>query len=169
MNENLDKLKKVSNMLSKIVTVIIVLLVLFCLKDFMVGFYQGFIEASGNIVSSQGSASASLSFSQIISKIANACSAIIFIFILVIVKKVLSSLEKNNTPFVLENVKKFKLMAVLMLVIEPIQMVLLLIENHSLQLSLSDGLVFISGIILLAISVIFEYGISLQQDIDETL
>ena len=92
----------------------------------------------------------------------------------------LRSTQTEESPFNLKNVRRLKIIAILLVVFEPYsyvsQWVLsklypivlpgdITVEVHS---SLG-GVVFAAGLVVYCVSLVFSYGISLQAQVDETL
>ena len=99
--------------------------------------------------------------------------------ILVIVALILLSFYKIGRPFTVANVKRLKSVAVIMILIEPLQYALNIALNHFRPL-IDDGLKityvifyggvwFAIGLAVLCMSQMFQYGMLLQSENDETL
>jgi len=106
---------------------------------------------------------------------------LILLAILVFALILLRSIKTAETPFALKNVKLLKAIALLLVVLEPcssfIQWVMgqlhpidlgggTVIATSGLQLG---GVFLATGLVVYCIALVFEYGISLQQQADETL
>ena len=98
---------------------------------------------------------------------------------LIISLSLLHSAKSDVSPFNIKNVKKLKMIAVLLVMFEPYFYVsewvcnkyyAIVIEGMTLETHSSVlGIVFSAGLVVYCVSLIFEYGISLQQQVDETL
>ena len=99
---------------------------------------------------------------------------------LVIALSLLCSIRKDESPFNCMNVKRLKTIAVLLVLFEPYFFIAQLIHNRKFPLVSSDGntvlvrttlngLVVVVGLIVYCVALVFEYGISLQKQVDETL
>ena len=111
---------------------------------------------------------------------ATAVGAIIMLAIFVLSLLVLKSVRADATPFNPKNVKRLKAIALLLVVFEPYTLIsgqimqrlypLILEGGISVEIRSSlGGVVFSAGIIVYGIALVFAYGISLQQQVDETL
>lgn len=97
----------------------------------------------------------------------------------------LKALRDERTPFCAKNVKQLKVIALLLMVAEPLQRIanLFLLQHWVLSIkqmkdvnaALADSgfmypdTVFIAGLAVWCIALVFEYGIELQKQADETL
>lgn len=99
---------------------------------------------------------------------------------LVIGLSLLNSIRKDETPFNYRNVNKLKAIAILLVIHEPYYFIAQRSIQKFLPIVLSDGssilvksslggFVFVSGLVVYCIALVFEYGISLQNQVDETL
>lgn len=99
---------------------------------------------------------------------------------LAIALKLLLSIKKEKTPFNLKNVKRLKAIAVLLMTLEPYQYIATYVVNKLNPLFLDDGIkvtvrtswggcILTAGLVIYCVSLVFEYGISLQNQVDETL
>jgi len=106
--------------------------------------------------------------------------AFIILGTLVIALITLYSIKKDETPFNISNVNRLRTMAVLLIAYEPYFLINQIIFRKLYPIVLSDGssieihstisgVALVSGLVVYCISLIFEYGISLQQQFDETL
>ena len=99
--------------------------------------------------------------------------------VLFIASGMLKSLKSGYTPFTKVNVKRLKVISILLIAIEPIQMIFGGIFNALRPLTASGekivsvtsmgGMVIVLGLIVFCIALVFEYGIELQTQSDETL
>ena len=100
--------------------------------------------------------------------------------ILVIALCLLFSVRRAETPFSQKNIKLLKVIAVLLIVYEPISIIMQMIVKRFHPIVLPDGssivvrsslggIVAATGLAVYCISLVFQYGISLQEQVDETL
>lgn len=105
---------------------------------------------------------------------------LIILATLVIALILLFSTRKDETPFNLKNVKRLKAIAILLVTLEPYQFVSEWVFDNFYPIVLSDntavtvhtswgGCILVAGLVVYCISLVFEYGISLQKQVDETL
>jgi hypothetical protein len=99
---------------------------------------------------------------------------------LIISFSLLNSIRKEETPFTIKNTTKLKVVALLLVAYEItviisqyiIHNVFLRYENpdHGTVMETSlGGIVIVLGLVVYCIALVFEYGISLQNQVDETL
>ena len=99
---------------------------------------------------------------------------------LIISFSLLHSIRKEETPFTKKNTAKLKVVALLLVSFEIsvtisqyiMHTVFLRYENpdHGAVMETSlGGVVMVSGLVVYCIALVFEYGISLQNQVDETL
>ena len=100
----------------------------------------------------------------------------------------LFSIKKDETPFIFKNVKKLKIIAVLLVIYELGGYLSQHLFNHffsdMLEITIVDsdgtissgggyttlsGVVLITGLFVYFIALVFQYGITLQEQVDETL
>jgi len=105
----------------------------------------------------------------------------IIIVILFFAGKLLKSLKFNYTPFTLENAKSLKAIAILLILAEPFYYLTLFISNQIVMNSAGSntyisvphifygGIVIALGLIVYCIALVFQHGVDLQQQSDETL
>ena len=106
---------------------------------------------------------------------------IIFVLALLgIGANLLYSIRKDATPFDKKNVIKLKAIAILLIVYEPYYYLAEYLMNRFRPIILSDGslitlssplngVIFVTGLVMYCVALIFQYGISLQNQVDETL
>jgi len=99
---------------------------------------------------------------------------------LIICFSLLHSIRKNETPFTRKNVIKLKVVAILLVVFELCVFASQRLINtlffrfadanfsYAMEVSLG-GVVAVLGMVVYCIALVFEYGISLQNQVDETL
>ena len=99
---------------------------------------------------------------------------------LIICFSLLHSIRKNETPFTRKNTIKLKVVAVLLVVFELCVFASQRIINTFFLRFADDSLMFVTevslggvvavlGMVVYCIALVFEYGISLQNQVDETL
>jgi len=92
----------------------------------------------------------------------------------------LYSIRKDETPFTSKNVVKLKAIAILLVVLEIYRFAaerilnsffpIILADNTQIVVeSFSGGIVITIGLVVYGIALVFNYGISLQHQVDETL
>lgn len=99
--------------------------------------------------------------------------------ILILVALIIWSFYKQARPFTSTNVKRLKSIAIIMIILEPIQYLLNLLLNYFRPITEDGtkvtyvisygGVWFAIGLAILCMSQIFKYGICLQNESDETL
>ena len=96
----------------------------------------------------------------------------------------LLSIRKEETPFTAKNVKLLKVVAIMLMAFEPLQVISARIPLvgestvmdggttvptvHSMSY-FPSGVILVVGIVVFCVALIFDYGISLQKQSDETL
>jgi len=112
--------------------------------------------------------------------IINFTGAPIMLASLIIGYSLLHSIRKEESPFIKTNAKKLKIIAILLVVFEFYIIISQEIlfrfffrfatPSHSILMETSlGGVVIVMGLIVYCIALVFEYGISLQNQVDETL
>ncbi len=112
--------------------------------------------------------------------ISNLLLALIIILIMTNVILLLHSISHDETPFTVKNVNKLKWISIFLIAFEPISILMQFIINKVVLLSASEnsistsitslgGMVFITGLAVLGLTMVFRYGVELQQQADETL
>ena len=102
--------------------------------------------------------------------------AAIFVFSLLI----LYTVKNHETPFHKKNVIRLKIIAGLLAALEPYLLLLQRLSHLFYPIIVDDGIkvevyssmggmVFATGLVVYCISLVFDYGISLQTQVDETL
>lgn len=90
----------------------------------------------------------------------------------------LKSLRDDRTPFCLNNVRRLKVIALLLIVIEPLPRLLILLVwavlspgsmNRPDIYTSYEGTAAIAGLAVWCIALVFDYGMTLQNQADETL
>ena len=100
--------------------------------------------------------------------------------ILIITLLILLSIRRNVTPFNLKNVKLLKAISILLVMYEPVSWIMGNLLSHFHPIIMNDGssvvirtslggIVIVTGLAVYCISLVFQYGISLQVQVDETL
>ena len=109
----------------------------------------------------------------------NIITSAMVLVVLFVASSLLRSIKSDDTPFISKNTKRLKIISFLLVAIEPIQMILgaifnvirPLTENGEKIISVTSmgGMVIILGLIVFCIALVFERGIELQKQSDETL
>ena len=99
---------------------------------------------------------------------------LVLLSILICALTVLLAIRKDETPFNVKNVRLLKRIAILLMVVEPYEVFAgwitsLFSSPRIMTLYLPAGCVFAAGLVVYCVSLVFDYGISLQKQIDETL
>ena len=92
----------------------------------------------------------------------------------------LSTIRKDETPFSPKNVRHLKVIAALLVILEPYLLAAQWCLHRFYPIVLSDGTtvethstmggtIFAAGFVVYCVALVFEYGIILQQQADETL
>ena len=96
----------------------------------------------------------------------------------------LHAIRKEESPFHLGNVKRLKMIAALLIVMEPCMFIAGRIYNRYNAIVIGanefgditlemhtrvDGFILTTGLIIYCIALVFQYGIALQTQVDETL
>ena len=98
----------------------------------------------------------------------------------VVCTNLLYSIRRDETPFMTRNIKKLKAFAVLIVAFEAFRFITERIFNYFFPIIIDDntlivvesfhgGIVISAGLVVYCIALVFEYGISLQIQVDETL
>ena len=103
-------------------------------------------------------------------------SALFLIVLMVTGICLLNSIRKDESPFNRKNVLRLKIIAVLMIAIEPYVKLTTFIFLRFFHDGTGDfgimsngGFILVSGLVVYSIALVFDYGISLQTQVDETL
>ena len=102
-------------------------------------------------------------------------SALVMLSVQIFVVILLLSVKKDETPFNLKNVRLLKSIAILLMVLEPLEVIAsriptVLSDNTvAVMTYFPSGSIFVAGIVVYCISLVFKYGITLQKQFDETL
>ncbi|AQR94305.1 DUF2975 domain-containing protein [Clostridium saccharoperbutylacetonicum] len=147
--------------------------------DFLISSSNLHFFSGGNISKSLVTYTAEQPFSNIV--LAFIISQIIFLIkqslvisIFYYINKILTNIENNYTPFIIENSKKIKLVGLLIIAYSILPNLIaypllkLITKGVSLDINSSIPIIFAASFILL-LSKIFTYGCELQKDSDETL
>ena len=94
----------------------------------------------------------------------------------------LSAIKAEETPFQHKNVKRLKTIALLLILFEPLSFILGLIHLRFSPIAADlfdgpawlaymnfSGIVLMAGLIIYCVSLVLQYGVSLQTQVDETL
>jgi len=98
----------------------------------------------------------------------------------IVCSNLLFSIRRDETPFMIKNVKKLKILAMLIVAFEVCRLITervfnrffsIIIDDNTLIVveSFSGGIVISAGLVIYAVALVFQYGISLQTQVDETL
>ena len=112
--------------------------------------------------------------------ISNLLLLLISIIIMVNVILLLHNISSYETPFTVKNVNKLKWISIFLVAFEPISMLMQFITNKIILLTSSDhiaattftsfgGMIFVTGLAVLGLTMVFRYGVELQRQSDETL
>ena len=157
-----EQIKKISKKLSAVVTFIILL---------FLGFWvYNAVQLVNNL---------SYSYTGI-NLLLNSSLSVLSLLILFCVLFLLRSIFKERTPFTKKNVKYLKVISILLIIFEPLQMFISWIGNKFFPIILDNsikitsfttlgGILLITGIGVFCIALVFEYGVILQTQSDETL
>lgn len=93
--------------------------------------------------------------------------------VMLLCERILGTVNTENTPFVAENVRRLKIMSVLMAVVSVVpswlaQIVSFILGDRNLLMEVELGMLMIA-LVIWCLALIFEYGVTLQQREDETL
>ena len=104
----------------------------------------------------------------------DAVRVILLFSILICALLVLLAIKKDETPFNVKNVKLLRVIAILLAIVEPYGMFAdwissLLSSFGPVVLFLPAGCTLAAGLVVYCISLVFEHGVSLQKQTDETL
>jgi len=167
MNRNNKKLQKTSQIVSIVVRIVQIILLLTILTNIYFG------AGATNTEDQYGVGD------PITSTIANASIAVIVLIALFIISSFLKSLRQDYTPITDKNIKRLKTVAILVMIIEPVVMginsignMLRPIDESGMKVqvySYMGGMVFVLGLIIFCIAIVFGYGCHLQKQSDETL
>jgi hypothetical protein len=99
---------------------------------------------------------------------------LIVLSILICAMVLLRSIKKDESPFNFSNVKFLKRIAILIAILDPFEIIASMIPvsfggYNVTTFFLPSGCFFVAGIVVYCVSLVFEYGISLQKQYDETL
>lgn len=109
--------------------------------------------------------------------------ALIVLAILAIALITLYTIKKEGNPFHVKSVKRLRAMAILLVIYEPYSFVREMILGEIYPISIADGtsitlitvnptfegIALVAGLVVYCVSLVFQYGITLQQQFDETL
>lgn len=120
------------------------------------------------------------STASVLQLISNLLLLLISVIIMVNVILLLHNISSGETPFTVKNVNKLKWISIFLIAFEPISMLMQFIINKTILLTSSDnvvtttftsfgGMIFVTGLAALGLTMVFGYGIELQRQSDETL
>jgi uncharacterized membrane protein len=169
MNQNSVKTQKISRIVLVIVRIVQAVLILSVVMSIVMwllpsGSFMPRIDKQGDYLSTV---------------LLNSVTSAIVFAALCGISGLLQSLKSNSTPFTKENVKRLKMISILLIAIEPVQMIFGSIGNALRPLTANGekvmsvtsmgGMVIVLGLIVFCLSLVFEHGVELQKQSDETL
>lgn len=107
----------------------------------------------------------------------NVFTSVVFLAVLFLIGRFLRTL-KEKSPFVRENVKRLKLASGLLIAVEPLQFIFQSVSNavrpavngqKEVLTTSFGGIIFVLGLVVFCLALVFEYGIELQKQSDETI
>lgn len=157
---NLSKLKSTTRVFTIIAGIILLALVL----------YGGFSLFKVSLSS----------IANVLQLISNLLLLLISVIIMVNVILLLHNISSGETPFTVKNVSKLKWISIFLIAFEPISMLMQFIINKTILLTRSEnvvattftsfgGMIFVTGLAALGLTMVFRYGVELQRQADETL
>ena len=179
--ENTKKIKKTALVLLAVVSMVMLYFIFITIRGFLyypasVGDHAFITEPApgGDVVPIGDPVPVGISLNPI-KTILDAVRSLILLSILISALILLLSIKREETPFHSRNVTSLKSMGILLMVLEPLELFV-----SWIPVALSDGAfitahyfpagsVFAAGIVVYCVSLVFEYGISLQKQSDETL
>lgn len=103
----------------------------------------------------------------------------VFLAVLFFVSRFLQSIKSGDTPFTAKNVRRLKTVSILLIAVEPVQLIFQSVLNavrpltadgkKMVTVSSAGGIVLILGLVVFCLALVFEYGAELQKQSDETL
>lgn len=109
----------------------------------------------------------------------NSVTSAAILAVLFIASGLLKEIQSNSTPFTRENANRLKKIAVLLVAVEPVQMLCGMVFNalrpltsggqKVVEVRSMGGMIIVLGLIMFCIALVFEYGTDLQKQSDETL
>lgn len=120
------------------------------------------------------------STAEVLQLISNLLLLLISIIIMVNVILLLHNISSGETPFTVKNVNKLKWISIFLIAYEPISMLMQFIINKTIWITNSGkvvtttftsfgGMIFVTGLAALGLTMVFRYGVELQRQSDETL
>ena len=176
---NTTKLVKTCNTTRKIVKVLRIFLyaaiALFIVCSFLM-YLPAFADHTATVLVEDTVTGTEMAYTrnEVITKGAWAISAVaIGSVIMLLCEKVLGTVNTESTPFVAANVKRLKVMSILMACLSVVpswisQIVSFVLGGRNLLMSVELSMILIA-LVIWCLALIFEYGVSLQQREDETL
>ena len=176
---NTTKLVKTCNTTRKIVKVLRIFLyaamALFIVSS-VIMFLPAFEEYTATVLVEDTVTGTEMAYTrnEVIAKGAWAISTVaIGSVIMLLCEKVLGTVNTESTPFVAANVKRLKVMSILMACLSVVpswisQIVSFVLGGRNLLMSVELSMILIA-LVIWCLALIFEYGVSLQQREDETL
>ena len=107
-------------------------------------------------------------------------SAVVIFTTLILALAILHSTRAEETPFNVKNAKRLKAVAAILVIFEPYLFASQWLFNHFTPIPVSGaifvrtqislgGVAFAAGLVVYCVALVFEYGIFLQTQVDETL
>lgn len=149
------KIRRVARISALFLSLYILLPLYVCARDFLAGFVDGYHSAENAIENSIFG----LLF-QIAAVIAGGCAIINSL-------RLLFAIQKQETPFTNQNGKRIRRIGIMLMVLEPLMLLSKLVSG--MDLPGIYGITFCAGLLILNVSLLFDYGAHLQQESDETL
>lgn len=120
------------------------------------------------------------STADVLQLISNLLLLLISVIIMINVILLLHNISSYETPFTVKNVSKLKWISIFLIAFEPISMLMQFIINKAILLTNSGnvaaisfasfgGMIFVTGLAALGLTMVFRYGVELQKQSDETL
>lgn len=168
MNENFD-LKRLQTICRYGSYCIIIVMALFLLMAFVMAFLLFFPESWQEIID------AGVPESEIIPLIVVLIvTSVIMLLVLGIVYKLMKAISKERTPFTIKNVKYIKIISILVfiagLAVPIIENLVVRITYPEIESSISiNFFMVLAAIAMYCLSLVFQYGVYLQTESDQTL
>ena len=92
--------------------------------------------------------------------------------------QMLLTLRENKTPFISQNVRRLKTAGILLVALEPVQVLIQAVCNHyrpavdemrTVWIRWTGGIYIAVGVVVLCMAVVFARGVEMQKQWDETL
>lgn len=162
----IKRLQKICRFGSYLIAILLIFLILAAIAVFIVA---AFVPEIRDEVFNSGDASLNL-----LNEIVFFITVVITVVILTVVYQLMNAISKGRTPFTIQNVKYIKSIAVLLLILG----VVVTILNLTFSLTNTAGMEYdanievtpmLAAIVVYCISLVFQYGVVLQEESDQTL